>query len=188
MVTGSAGFVGRALIKSLVDLGHTVHALDVRPDRYGDSRVKVFTGDIRDYETVRAAAEGCTTVFHCAAVLNFLGLCRKAVRDHVYGINVGGTENVVKACRDAGVSGLVYTSSHCVCFDTAAVLNGDESKPYAKKYLDLYGETKTAAEKIVLAANGDGGLHTAALRPGGVWGGRSTPSCKSARRSTTRSK
>lgn len=170
LVTGGSGFVGRALSKALLERGCTVHSLDIRPDAKPIPGVKYFTGDIRDYGAVRAAAEGCTTVFHCAAIMNFLGISRPSVRREVYGINVDGTENIVRACRETGVKALVYTSSHCVCFDTRPVIAGDESKPYAKRYLDLYGETKTAAEKIVLGADGAGGLRTASLRPGGVWG------------------
>lgn len=169
-MTGGSGFLGRALTKALLERGCTVHSFDIRPDVNPKPRVKYFTGDIRDYNAVRDAAKGCATVFHCAAVMNFLGICRPSVRREIYGINVDGTENVVRACGEAGAKALVYTSSHCVCFDTKPVIAGDETKPYAKRYLDLYGETKSAAEKIILAADGEGGLRTASLRPGGLWG------------------
>ncbi len=169
LVTGGSGFLGRALSTALIDRGCTVHSLDIRPDAKPIPHVKYFTGDIRDYNAVRTATRGCATVFHCAAVMNFLGICRPSVRREVYGINVEGTENVIRACRETGARSLVYTSSHVVCFDTRPVIAGDETKPYAKRYLDLYGETKTAAEKIVLAANGKD-LRTASLRPGGIWG------------------
>lgn len=170
LITGSAGFVGRALTRALLERGYTVHGLDMRKGSIEDRKLKTFIGDIRDYGMVRAATEGCRTVFHCASVMNFLGLCRPSIRREVHGINVTGTENVVRACREAGVSGLVYTSSHCVCYDPDGVRDGDESRPYSKRYLDLYGITKTKAEKIVLAANEANGLHTIALRPGGLWG------------------
>ncbi|MBN2160534.1 MAG: NAD-dependent epimerase/dehydratase family protein [Spirochaetes bacterium] len=169
LVTGGSGFLGRALSKALLDRGCVVHSLDIRPDSNPHPRIRYFSGDIRDFDAVRAAIDNCSTVFHCAAVMNFLGVCRPSVRREVYGINVKGTENVVRACREAGAKSLVYTSSHVVCFDTGPVIAGDESKPYARRYLDLYGKTKTAAERIVLAANGNG-LRTAALRPGGIWG------------------
>lgn len=170
LITGSAGFVGHALTRALLERGYIVHALDVRKGSIEDKRVKSFIGDIRDYGTVRAATEGCRTVFHCASVMNFLGLCRPSIRREVHGINVTGTGNVVRACEETGVAGLVYTSSHCVCYDPDGVIGGDESTPYADRYLDLYGITKTKAEKIVLAANDKNGLRTIALRPGGLWG------------------
>lgn len=170
LITGGAGFLGRALAAELARLGCEVHTMDVRPNPAAGPGIQHFTGDIRDYDTVRAAAEGCATVFHCAAVMNFLGLARRPVRQGVFDINVGGTGNVIRACRDAGASRLVYTSSHNVCFSRRPVLNGDESQPYATSFLDLYSETKAEAEKLVLAADGTGGLRTAALRPGGIWG------------------
>ncbi|UCH30420.1 MAG: NAD-dependent epimerase/dehydratase family protein, partial [Myxococcales bacterium] len=50
--------------------------------------------------------------------------------------------------------------------------DADETAPYVgtDPLPDLYSQTKRDAEKLVLAANDDDGLRTAAVRPGGVWG------------------
>ena len=170
LVVGGAGFLGQALVRALLARGCSVRAFDRRPAFEGDGRVKFFTGDIRDYGAVRRATEGCNTVFHTAAVLNFLGICKGAVRREVYDINVGGTHNVITAGEDAGAARLVYTSTNSVCFDPEPVLHGDESKPYATRFIDIYGETKTEAEKAVLAADRPGGMRTVAIRPAGLWG------------------
>jgi 3beta-hydroxy-delta5-steroid dehydrogenase/steroid delta-isomerase len=170
LVTGGAGFLGRALTRELLSRGYTVHVLDRRPGFEKHGRVKAFSDDIRDYNSVLYAIEGCRTVFHTAAVMNFLGICDPKTRREVYGINVEGTLNIIRACLEAGVSRLVYTSTNTVCFSPGHLVNGDESRPYAKKTLDIYAKTKIEAERAVLAADNHGALRTVAIRPAGLWG------------------
>jgi len=172
LVTGAAGFLGGELVSALVRRGYEVRALDNRPlsGPRGVKNVRAFTGDIRDYGSVLEAARGCDTVFHTAAIMNLVGFCGKSARKETFDINHGGTLNVVRACREAGVPRLVHTSTNTVCYDPGPVRDGDESRPYAGKYLDIYGESKMLGEKAVLEADGKDGLRTVAIRPAGVWG------------------
>ncbi len=163
LVTGGAGYLGRHLVAALRALGCEVRVLDVVPVE-GDAVV----GDVRDPRAVREAVDGVDVVFHTAAAMSFVGLARRATRTRVYGINVEGTRVVVAACREAGVERLVHTSSANVCIDRE-VIDADESTPYAASFVDLYGASKVAGERLVRAADGDG-LRTVALRPGGIWG------------------
>lgn len=170
LVTGGNGFVGKHLVRRLLELGCAVRTLDLAPFE-GDSRVTSFVGDIRRLSEVAPACDGVDTVFHTAAVINTLTLARPNIRRMVYGVNVFGTENVVRACKAKGVKRLVFTSSIAVAVD-GPVRGGDETWPYAMdaKLPDLYSQTKSRAEKLVLDAHDEGGLRTAAVRPGGVWG------------------
>ena len=170
LVTGGNGFVGKHLVRRLLELGCEVRALDLAPFA-GDSRVTSFVGDIRRMSDVRAACKGGDTVFHTAAVINTLTLARPSVRRGVYGVNVVGTANVIRACQAEEVKRLVFTSSIAVSVD-GPVRGGDETHPYAfnAKLPDLYSQTKSRAEKLVLDAHDPDGLRTAAVRPGGVWG------------------
>jgi sterol-4alpha-carboxylate 3-dehydrogenase (decarboxylating) len=68
------------------------------------------------------------------------------------------------------VKKLVFTSSCGVVFNGADIINADERLPFAETSMDAYNETKAKAEEIVLAANGEGGLLTVALRPAGIFG------------------
>jgi 3beta-hydroxy-Delta5-steroid dehydrogenase / steroid Delta-isomerase len=170
LVTGGAGFLGRALARELAARGHIVHALDRSPGFEKHDRIKSFLGDIRDYDSVLEAARGCATVFHTAAVMNFLGICNRKTRQEVHGINVEGTLNVIRACHEAGMPRLVYTSTNTVCYSPGHLVNGDEARPYAEKTLDIYAKTKIEAERAVLAADNNGGLRTVAIRPAGLWG------------------
>jgi 3beta-hydroxy-delta5-steroid dehydrogenase/steroid delta-isomerase len=170
MVTGGAGFLGKALTRTLAARGYEVHALDVKPGFERHKLIKTFIGDIRDYETVRKAAAGCFTLFHTAAVMNFLGICDASTWRHVRSINVDGTLNVIRACHELGIPRLVYTSTDSVCYSEKPLVNGDESLPYPGKCLDIYAKTKIKAEKAVLEADGREGLRTVAIRPAGIWG------------------
>ncbi|KAI9848641.1 MAG: hypothetical protein M1838_000444 [Thelocarpon superellum] len=85
-------------------------------------------------------------------------------------VNVEGTRNVLAASKAAGVKALVYTSSIAVLFDDLSrdFLNVDETVPVADHSL-VYGESKAAAEKLVLAASSPS-LLTCALRPSMILG------------------
>lgn len=170
LVTGGNGYVGRHLIRRLLELGCEVRALDLAPFT-GDPRVESIVGDIRRMRDLRPACEGVDTVFHTAAIINTLTLARPSIRRLVYGVNVLGTESVIRACRAAGVRKLVFTSSITVAVD-GPIRGADESAPYVGTtgLRDLYSQTKSRAEKLVLAAHDPDGLRTAAVRPGGVWG------------------
>ena len=168
LVVGHNGYVGRHLAQRLVELGCTVRGFDLASS---NAAFESEVGDVRDYLAVRRACEGIDTVFHTAALINTLTICRDEIRRRVFAVNVGGTDNVIRACKDAGVSKLVYTSSIAVVAPkpfTAA----DETAPYPSPddRVDLYGRTKSLAEARVLAANNEGALRTASIRPGGVWG------------------
>jgi 3beta-hydroxy-delta5-steroid dehydrogenase/steroid delta-isomerase len=170
LVTGGNGYVGKHLVRRLLDLGCEVRSLDLAPFE-GDPRVQSIVGDIRRMSDMAPACEGVDTVFHSAAIINTLTLARRSVREHVYGVNVEGTECVIRACKDAGVKKLIFTSSITVAVD-GPIRAGDETAPYVGTdgLRDLYSQTKSKAEKLVLAADDPSGLRTAAVRPGGVWG------------------
>lgn len=166
LVTGGAGYLGRHLTAALRHQGAHVRSLDLVP---APGATESAIGDLRDQATVRAAADGCEVVFHTAAALSLLGIAPRAVRDHLRGVNVTGTHHALAAARAAGARAFVYTSSANVIIDRP-IHDEDESAPYASQFVDLYGATKVEAERAVLAADQPGGLRTAAVRPGGIWG------------------
>ena len=169
LVTGGAGYLGSHLVRALLARGERVHVLDVRPVVIDHPELRVFVGDLRLEDDVRRACEGVGTVFHTASVMTLTGVARRAERERAHAVNAGGTRNLLRACREAGVARFVYTSSNNVVFDRE-IEGGDERLPYARRFVDLYSETKALAEQAVLAANTQGGLLTCALRPGGIYG------------------
>jgi sterol-4alpha-carboxylate 3-dehydrogenase (decarboxylating) len=85
-------------------------------------------------------------------------------------VNVDGTRAIIAAAVAAGVRKLVFTSSAGVVFTGGALTNIDERMPLPERAMDAYNESKAHAEQLVLAANGQGGLLTVALRPAGIFG------------------
>ena len=93
----------------------------------------------------RRAVEGCGAVFHTAAKAGLWGPEREYHR-----ANVDGTRNIIDACRAAGVSRLIYTSSPSVVFNGSDLAGADESAPYSTRFEAAYPETKAIAEQLVL--------------------------------------
>ncbi|MCB9452104.1 MAG: NAD-dependent epimerase/dehydratase family protein [Anaerolineaceae bacterium] len=159
-----AGLLGRSLVAYLLEQGETVRVLDVVP--YTGSGVEAVVGDIRNLDDLARACDSVDTVYHTASMVN-QGLGEIPV---MYDVNVSGTQNVIAACQQAGVSRLIYTSSIDVVFDGTPIANGDESLPYPRRHLDYYGTTKSIAEQAVLKASDPHGLQTVSLRTAGIYG------------------
>ena len=168
LVTGGAGFLGRNLVAALREKGCPVTVLDTAAQAEPLQGVRWFQGDVRSYADVLAASEGVDTVFHTAAVIEALTHARRSVARTIEAINVGGTQNVIRAARQSGVRRLVHTGSIVASFCMNAA-GGDESTPYSRSR-DLYTSTKIAGERAVLDANGANGLLTCVIRPGGIYG------------------
>lgn len=173
LVTGGSGFVGANLVTELLKRGHEVRSFDRAPSPLpAQPGLEVVEGDICDPEQVAAAVAGIDTVFHTAAIIDLMGgaSVTDEYRRRSFAINVTGTENLVRAARAAGAKRFVYTASNSVVMGGKRISGGDETLPYTERFNDLYTETKVAAEKFVLAANGVDGLLTCSIRPSGIWG------------------
>lgn len=165
LVTGGGGFLGGWIVRALRARGDAVRVLARRRTPALDGLdVGWVEGDLRDPAAVARAVRGVTSVIHVAAKPGYWGPYAE-YRD----ANVTGTQHVIDACRAAGVGVLVHTSTPSVVFD-GPLEGADEERPYARRWLCAYPETKAEAERRVLAAHAPGRLHTVALRPHLVFG------------------
>lgn len=165
LVTGGGGFLGRAIARRLLAGGWAVRSFS--RGRYPDLDalgVEAVQGDLSDAAAVERACRGCDVLFHVAAKVGLWGLYEDYRRD-----NVDGTANVLRACRAQKVGRLVFTGSPSVVFDGRDVEGWNESARYPAKFDSYYSQTKAAAERMVLEANGPV-LATVSLRPHLVWG------------------
>ena len=165
MVTGGGGFLGSALLKSLLKDGHKLRTINrSHYPELDHLDVEVLRGDLADYTTTLEAMRGVHTVFHVAAKPGVWGPYAE-----YFDANVKATLNILKACRELGIKRLIYTSSPSVTFGGNDQENVDESTPYPKTYMAAYPKTKAQAEQLVLEAN-DATLATVSLRPHLIWG------------------
>ncbi len=165
LVTGGGGFLGGAVVRKLLARGDSVRSFTRSAYPWlAELGVEQIHGDLGNPAEVRAAVAGCDVVFHVAAKAGVWGRYKE-----FHAANVVGTQNVIDACRQAGVSKLIYTSTPSVVHTGADLEGATENLPYAKHFLAHYPATKALAEAAVLSAN-DSALSTVALRPHLIWG------------------
>ena len=165
LVTGGGGFLGKAIVKQLLEKGHRVASFSRGAYPELDAKgVTQYRGDLTDANAVKKAVSGKDVVFHTAAKAGVWGHFDDFFRPHVT-----GTRNVITACRASAVGRLIYTSSPSVVFDGTDMEGVDETVPYPAAFHAPYPRTKATAEQEVMAA-ADEQLKTLSLRPHLIWG------------------
>ncbi len=178
LVTGGAGTIGSHVVDQLVRAGAAdIVVLDnfVRGRlgnlaaalQYGQDRILVVDGDIRDRDTVHRLTAGVDVVFHLAALR--ITQCAEDPRLALESL-VDGTFNVVEAAVEHGVRKVVASSSASV-YGMAEVLPTVESHhPYAND--TFYGAAKAFNEGMLRSFHAMSGLDYVALRYFNVYGPR----------------
>ncbi len=165
LVTGGGGFLGGAIVRQLLARGVAVRSFTRSAYPWLDELgVEQVHGTLGKLEDVTRAVAGCDIVYHTAAKAGVWGR-----RDDYVRTNVTGTENVLTACKAAGITKLVYTSTPSVVHSGGDIEGANECMPYPTHFSCIYPETKAKAEAMVLDANGPA-LATVALRPHLIWG------------------
>jgi NADH dehydrogenase len=108
LVTGGTGFIGRALIRHLVDAGHDIRIL-IRPSKTSPRlplgiSVDVAVASLKDERGIRAAMVGVDTVYHLA------GVERGGVEADLLEVEVQGTGVLLNAAIQAGVDRFFFLS------------------------------------------------------------------------------
>ncbi|GAB3641714.1 NAD-dependent epimerase/dehydratase family protein [Spirosoma arcticum] len=165
LLTGANGFLGGHLCRELVQRGYSVRAfVRAGADQRGLAGlpVGVWTGDLRDATSVRAATDGCDYVIHAGAQAQV----NPARSQEVIDINVGGTAAVVAAGVQANVERLVFVGTANVFGFGTKQRPGDESYPYmGSRYGSDYMDSKRAATDLVSQAVGAGNLSAVLVHP-----------------------
>jgi UDP-glucose 4-epimerase len=164
LVTGSNGFVGRALCSTLRAGGGTIRAA-VRKGA-GDGEVNV--GDLNGSTDWRAALEGCDVVFHLAARVHVMADKDEDPLRAYREVNLDGTLNLARQAIQAGVRRFVFVSS--------VKVNGESTTTRPFKASDVpmpcdpYGQSKMEAEHALQKLGRETGLEIVIVRPPLVYG------------------
>ncbi|KAF2786894.1 C-3 sterol dehydrogenase/C-4 decarboxylase-like protein [Melanomma pulvis-pyrius CBS 109.77] len=183
LVTGGTGFLGSEIVRALVSTkDYEVTAVDINPPSLGTGTfetVRYVRANILQPEELQRVFDEAkpAVVIHTVGVYQ-VGDARygKKGREMVFEINVTGTKNVVEAAKECGAMALVFTSSVTVLLDEmdAEFLNADETWSTGRA-TTTYGQSKTAAENLVLAANTTD-FATCSLRSASIFG-PNDPAC-----------
>jgi len=145
LVTGGTGSWGNELVRQIVD-DPTVKEITIysrgelqqvqmkRAFRHHLDKLTFMIGDVRDLERLRVATKGVDKVFHMAA-LKHVPVCEENPWEAVQ-TNITGTNNVIEASIQNDVRRVVFVSTD-----------------KAVDPLNLYGVTKSCAEKLIVSAN-----------------------------------
>jgi CDP-paratose 2-epimerase len=198
LVTGGAGFIGSNIADRLLSEGHDVHLFDAlsRPgvernlawlqQRHG-RKVSFTRGDIRDEDSLAAAAREASAVFHMAAQVAVTTSLVDPRED--FDINVRGTLHLLDAVRLAGRRiPTIFASTNKVYGDLADLDFVEEGERYEPvdaevrehgigedRPLDFhtpYGCSKGAADQYVLDYARSFGLPACVIRMSCIYGQR----------------
>jgi nucleoside-diphosphate-sugar epimerase len=117
LITGGAGEVGIELSRRLVSSGHVVVVYDLKKERL-PAGVEFVEGDVRDFKRIVAAAEGCDSGIHLAA------LAGASATEDIVSVNVLGTFGFLAAARRARFKNSVVASSASVHLAPGELDNG----------------------------------------------------------------
>jgi UDP-glucose 4-epimerase len=161
LVTGSAGHLGEALMRTLRDRGTPAIGLDALPSPFTD-----VVGDLADPRVVDAGMSGVTHVLH-AATLHKPHVATHS-RQRFVDTNVTGTLNLLEAAVARKAEAFVFTSTTSTFGDALTPPPGapaawitEDVVPIPK---NIYGVTKTAAEDLCRLFHRNHGLPCVVLR------------------------
>lgn len=162
LVTGGAGFLGRAVARQLDSLGVEHIAID-RPGLGRDGVVECDVSDVHTLHTL-ALSHSFGAIVHCAGYSGpMLGLENPG---GVVATNVGGTANLLELARIHSIQRFVFCSSVSAVGPTKEK-TGEE---VVTRPTSVYGATKAACESLASAYRFATGITTLSLRLGAIWG------------------
>lgn len=167
LITGGTGSLGKELTKTILQKWPDIKRLVIysrdeqkqfqMAQEFPESKypaIRYFIGDVRDLERLKRAFNGIDYVIHAAAMKHVH--IAEYNPDECVKTNIGGAENVIKACLSSNVTKVVALSTDKACAP-----------------INLYGATKLTSDKLFIAANnikGQQDIKFSVVRYGNVMG------------------
>ncbi len=175
LVTGSTGLVGSALVEQLIARGYEVRALARKTSDLSHLKTtgaEIVFGDVTDYSTLPLAVQGIDIVFHAAAKVT----PGWGAWEEFEEVTVKGTQNMLRACAEAGVKRFLQVSSHMVYGDACQKgdVPADESTPLeaTKTPNTYYDYSKMLAEQACRECHQQGRMAVSMIRIVSAYGPR----------------
>jgi NAD dependent epimerase/dehydratase len=176
LITGAAGFIGSHLTELCVKNGYRVKAF-IRYNSKNNwgwlensevkNEIEIISGDIRDYDSVCNALDGCSAVFHLAALI---GIPYSYISPLAYiKTNIEGTYNILEASKQRGLENILVTSTS-ETYGTAQYIPIDENHPIVGQ--SPYSATKIAADQLAISYFRSFNLPVKIVRPFNTYGPR----------------
>jgi UDP-N-acetylglucosamine 4,6-dehydratase len=167
LITGGTGSLGKKLVETILIKWPSVRKLIIfsrdeqkqfqMAQQFSVSEyscLRYFIGDVRDYDRLKRALIDVDFVIHAAAMKHVH--IAEYNPDECVKTNVGGAENLIKACLETNVQNVVALSTDKACAP-----------------INLYGATKLTSDKLFIAANnikGNRNIKFSVVRYGNVMG------------------
>jgi dihydroflavonol-4-reductase len=168
-VTCGCGFLGSAIVRALAPESTRVRVL-ARPGESTENidglDVEIVRGDVLSIADVTRAVAGADTVYHAAAIYGSW----MPDPTRMYDVNLGGTFNVMEACRRASVQRVVYTASIVSIGRPRAGELGSECTPYEAWDVDFAYSRSKLHSRHLAESFAEWGLDVRVVCPGLVLG------------------
>ena len=152
LVTGGAGFIGKYLVRSLLEKDHVVTIFDNFSNSTKDSisslveiGVKIIDGDITKHLEILNAVKDQDVVIHLAAKISVSESISNPLETYL--VNINGTRNVLTACEKNNIKKLIVASSAAVYGEgtpNVKLIEESDTNP-----ISPYGESKVKMEQEI---------------------------------------
>tara|TARA_X000000368_G_scaffold415073_1_gene406146 strand:- start:52 stop:1032 length:981 start_codon:yes stop_codon:yes gene_type:complete len=176
LITGATGFIGSHLTEYLVEEGHNVIAFDrynsnnhwgwLENSKYKND-FQIVLGDVRDYDSISKAMDGCDAVFHLAALI---GIPYSYLSPLAYiRTNIEGTYNVLESAKNLQLNQILITSTS-ETYGSAQYVPIDEEHPLVGQ--SPYSASKIAADQLATSYFKSFDMPVKIIRPFNTYGPR----------------
>jgi UDP-glucose 4-epimerase len=173
LVTGGAGFIGKHLVRHLIKNGKSVSILDNFSNsdkklisQSEKNQIKIFEGDIRNYDDVLKASKNQHIVIHLAAKISVEESIKNS--SETFEINVEGTKNILKVCKKNNIKKIIVASSAAVYGEGDRINKITEQNKMNP--ISPYGESKIEMEKEVIQFCSNNKINYVILRFFNIYG------------------
>lgn len=173
LVTGGAGFIGKHLVKFLIENKNNISILDNFSNskkksisQFEKYQIKIFEGDIRNNEDILKASKNQDLVIHLAAKISV----EESIKNpsETFEINVKGTEKVLEVCKKNNIKKIIVASSAAIYGEGNKINKITEQT--TMNPISPYGESKIEMEKKIIQFCSDNKIDYVILRFFNIYG------------------